>query len=106
MINAGCAAGCAARRAVPKMRRWTLRGGRGAGTDGTDGSAPNERRTRIRRAVETLPEKFRVPVRMHYGSQMTYRQIAVALGLKESTVVGRIAGALRMLRRRMGVERT
>jgi RNA polymerase sigma-70 factor (ECF subfamily) len=63
-----------------------------------------ERQDAVRRAVEALPEKFRVPVRMHFGSQMTYRQIAIALGLKESTVVGRIAGALRLLRRRMGAE--
>lgn len=63
-----------------------------------------EEQEQIRRAVEELPEKFRIPISMHYGSQMTYRQIALALGLKESTVVGRLAGALRMLRRRMGAE--
>ncbi len=63
-----------------------------------------EQQEALRRAVEALPEKFRVPVRMHYGSRMTYKEIAVALNLRESTVVGRMAGALRLLRRRMGVE--
>jgi len=41
---------------------------------------------------------------MHYGAGRTYREIAVALGLPESTIVGRMAGALRHLRRRMGVK--
>ena len=55
-------------------------------------------------AVADLPEKFRVPLMMHYGSGSTYREIALALDLRESTVVGRLAGALRLLRRRMNSE--
>jgi RNA polymerase sigma-70 factor (ECF subfamily) len=53
--------------------------------------------------VAALPEKYRVPLAMHYASGRTYREIALALGVPESTVVGRMAGALRQLRRRMGV---
>ena len=52
-------------------------------------------------AVEKLPEKFRVPIVMRYEHERTYKEIAEALNLRESTVVGRLAGALRILRRRM-----
>lgn len=63
-----------------------------------------ERRRELSAAVARLPEKFRVPLTMHYASGRTYREIAVALGLPESTVVGRMAGAIRLLRRRLCVE--
>lgn len=63
-----------------------------------------ERRRELTEAVERLPEKFQTPLLMHYASGRTYREIAVALDLPESTVVGRLAGALRLLRRRFGKE--
>lgn len=65
----------------------------------------SERRRELRAAIAALPEKFRVPLLMHYVSRRTYREIALALDLPESTVVGRLAGALRQLRRRFGEER-
>ena len=49
--------------------------------------------------IVTLPEKFRVPLVMRYAHQQTYKEIALAIGVPESTVVGRLAGALRILRR-------
>jgi RNA polymerase sigma-70 factor (ECF subfamily) len=61
-----------------------------------------EGRRELRAAVAQLPEKYRVPLVMHFGAGRTYREIALALGLRESTVVGRMAGALKRLRRRMG----
>ena len=48
-----------------------------------------------------LPEAYRVVVVMHYGAGLTYREAAAALGVRESTVVGRIAGALRRLRKQI-----
>ena len=63
-----------------------------------------ERRRELGAAVAELPEKYRLPLMMHYASGRTYREIAVALGLPQSTVVGRLAGALRLLRRRLAVE--
>src|SRR5205809_353421 len=63
-----------------------------------------ERRRELGAAVAELPEKYRLPLMMHYASGRTYREIAVALGLPQSTVVGRLAGALRLLRRRLDVE--
>lgn len=61
----------------------------------------SERRTELIRAVEAMPEKLRTPLLMHYGSRRTYKEIALALGVPESTVIGRMAGALRFLRKRM-----
>jgi RNA polymerase sigma-70 factor (ECF subfamily) len=63
-----------------------------------------ERQRELNAAVAELPEKYRVPLLMHYASGRTYREIAGALALPQSTIVGRIAGALRLLRRRLGVE--
>lgn len=56
-------------------------------------------RATLVRAVLALPESCRVPVVMHYWSRLTYRAIALALDLRESTVVGRVATGLRRLRR-------
>ncbi|MBM3493635.1 MAG: sigma-70 family RNA polymerase sigma factor [Armatimonadetes bacterium] len=58
----------------------------------------------IRSAVAALPEQVRVPIVLHYAYGHTNREIALALGLPESTVVGRIASGLRRLRRRFAGE--
>lgn len=63
-----------------------------------------ERRRELHAAIAALPEKFRVPILMHYVSRRTYREIALALDLPESTVIGRMAGGMRQLRRRLGGE--
>ena len=60
----------------------------------------SERRQEIRKAIAALPENLRVPFLMHYVSQRSYREIALALALPETTVVGRLATALQRLRRR------
>ncbi len=61
----------------------------------------SERRTELQRAFAAMPEKFRTPMLMHYASLQSYKEIAVALSIPESTVIGRMAGALRFLRKRM-----
>ena len=58
----------------------------------------HERRERIAKAICRLPEKYRVPIAMHYISRRTYREIALALDLPESTITGRLAVGLRKLR--------
>jgi len=63
-----------------------------------------ERQRELSEAMAGLHEKYRIRLMMHYASRRTYREIAAALGVPPSTVVGRIAGALRLLRRRLGVE--
>lgn len=95
------------------MRRRRVRGTIALAADVADGTPgplerllTDERRTELMGAVAGLPEKYRTPLRMHYGSEMKYREIAIALAIPESTVVGRMAGALRLLRRRLDMERT
>ena len=51
--------------------------------------------------VASLPERFRVPLVMRYAHQQSYKAIALAVGIPESTVVGRLAAALRILRRQL-----
>lgn len=63
-----------------------------------------ERTGEVRRAIVDLPEKLRVPLLMHYVSRRTYREISLALDIPETTVVGRLATALRQLRRRCNRE--
>jgi RNA polymerase sigma-70 factor (ECF subfamily) len=61
-----------------------------------------ECRRELAAAVEGLPELYRVPVLMRFGSGCSRREIAVALGVPESTVIGRLAGAMERLRRELG----
>lgn len=63
-----------------------------------------ERRRELANAVNALPEKHQTVVLMHYASGRSYREIALALDLPETTIVGRMAAALRKLRRRLGKE--
>jgi RNA polymerase sigma-70 factor (ECF subfamily) len=67
-------------------------------------STHNDRSARLNSALMALPEPQRVAMVMHYISGQTHRQIAEALGVPESTIIGRIAGGLRNLRRRFGSE--
>jgi RNA polymerase sigma-70 factor, ECF subfamily len=64
----------------------------------------NERRQEVSAAVAALPENLRIPIHMHFAARRTHREIAVALGVPESTVVGRIAAGMRRLRRRLCAE--
>jgi RNA polymerase sigma-70 factor, ECF subfamily len=63
-----------------------------------------ERRRELNRAVAALPEMLRIPILMHYASGRTYQEVALALGVPHSTVVGRIARGLSLLRRHLNVE--
>jgi RNA polymerase sigma-70 factor (ECF subfamily) len=64
-----------------------------------------ERRLEVRQAIADLPEHLQVPLLMHYVSRRSYREIALALGIPETTVVGRLATALHRLRQRFKHER-
>jgi RNA polymerase sigma-70 factor, ECF subfamily len=87
------------RRTEPLTDEWLAEGPTPEGL-----ALAAESRQRLSEAVGALPEKYRVPLLMHYGSCRTYREIALALDLPESTIVGRMAGALKLLRRRLGEE--
>lgn len=61
-------------------------------------------RLRLRSAIGSLPEGIQVPVLLFYASGLSYKEIALALDLKETTVQGRLAQGLRLLRRRLRPE--
>lgn len=63
-----------------------------------------ERRRELTAAIDSLPEKHQILILMHYGSGRSYREMALATDLPETTIVGRMAAALRGLRRRLGKE--
>jgi len=52
-------------------------------------------------ALQSLPEKFRLPLMLQYAEGMTYREIAAALRLTEAAVRGRIHRAKEQLRKEL-----
>ncbi len=67
----------------------------GAGTDRD--IMQKERRTLIRRAIESLPEKYRVVIRMRHMEEMSYEDIAENLNLPLGTVKAHIFRARELL---------
>jgi RNA polymerase sigma-70 factor (ECF subfamily) len=63
-----------------------------------------ERRRELNAAVAALPEPCRIVLSMRFGSGCTRREIATALGVPESTIMGRLARAMRLLRHELGEE--
>ncbi len=67
-----------------------------------------ETREQVEAIVKGLPERFRLPVQLHFFHGLPLREVARALGRPLSTVTGRIQTALRMLEpafRRAGLGR-
>jgi RNA polymerase sigma-70 factor, ECF subfamily len=63
-----------------------------------------DRLKRLSHALVCLPEASRVPMQLFYVSGLSYKEIALALNLSETTVQGRLAQGLRLLRRRLNSE--
>ena len=61
----------------------------------------DERRRELGDAVAALPESLRTPLLMHVVFRCTYREIALTLGVPETTVFGRTSRAVRALRQRL-----
>jgi RNA polymerase sigma-70 factor (ECF subfamily) len=55
----------------------------------------------IVRAIQELPEQFRVVFNMHEVEEMEYSEIAEQLGIQESTVRSHFSRARRMLREKL-----
>lgn len=60
-----------------------------------------EQRRQIRRAVDRLPENYRLPLTLQYFCEMSYEEIATALGVQRNTVATLIHRAKKALRRRL-----
>ncbi|MBN1866297.1 RNA polymerase sigma factor [Candidatus Sumerlaeota bacterium] len=54
----------------------------------------------VRRCVEALPDKYRESLTLRYAGDLSYREIARFLGLKETTVTMRLTYARRLLLKR------
>lgn len=55
----------------------------------------------VRRAVEGLPEEQRIILHLRAVEELSYREIAAALGIPEGTVMSRLARARDALRKRL-----
>ncbi|HLK58793.1 MAG TPA: RNA polymerase sigma factor [Chthonomonadaceae bacterium] len=55
----------------------------------------------VQSAVRQLPEKYRLPIVLHYFEELTGAEIAAVLGWKESLVWSRIYSGYRELRKRL-----
>ncbi len=62
----------------------------------------NEWERTVRCAVGQLPEKYRLPIILHYMENLSGAEVAKALDLSESAVWARIYTGCRMLRKRLG----
>ena len=59
----------------------------------------------VKQALETLPEKYRLPVWLHHGQGLPFREIADVLGVKEPAARMEASRGLNMLRDRLARER-
>lgn len=62
----------------------------------------DEVKRNLRAAVEALPERYRLPVTLHYYEGLPIAEIVPLLGLRERTIYAQISKGLTMLRRRLG----
>ncbi len=90
-----------------KTWRWLSfeRGGdeQPGGERAVDGALEDRQRTlAVRAAVEALPEKQRAVVMLCELSDLSYAQVAEALGIPEGTVASRRNTAMKSLRRSLG----
>lgn len=60
-------------------------------------AANRQLREQVETIVSTLPERYRLPVLLHYFNGMTHQEIAQALGEPRSTITRRIGRALKKL---------
>lgn len=58
----------------------------------------NEREAVVRKALENLPESYRLPLLMQHYQGMSYREISLALNIPEKTVATRLYRAKTVLR--------
>jgi RNA polymerase sigma-70 factor (ECF subfamily) len=91
-------------RGANRRRRSLRRSGRDADLSRLPGRADpgHERLDALARGVEQLPDKYRVPLTLHYLAGLSYRQVAEATGLTETRVKSRLFDARTRLRRRLG----
>lgn len=63
----------------------------------------NELEEQVRKAVDDLPEKFRIPVYLYYTLQLSVEEIANVMEIPQGTVKSRLHKARVLLRRELEV---
>lgn len=63
----------------------------------------NELEEQVRKAVDDLPEKFRIPVYLYYTLQLSVEEIANVMEIPQGTVKSRLHKARALLRRELEV---
>ena len=58
--------------------------------------------SRVRKALESLPERYRTVIRLLYYQELSYEQIGALLSVPIKTVETRLYRARRMLRQKLG----
>lgn len=72
-----------------------------SGPSPQDDAERRERDRRIRVALDSLPEEQRAVLALRAGEDLSYEEIAAALGIPIGTVMSRLARAREAMRRRM-----
>lgn len=62
-----------------------------------EAAAQSQARTKVEALVATLPEKYRLPLELHYYHGLSQTEIARMMGKDKGTISRRIAGGLRLL---------
>ena len=73
-----------------------------AGGSPLDLAAAAEERDRVAQAVRRLPRKYREVIVLHYVEEMSYEQVAAALGIRPPAARRRALRARQMLERHLG----
>ena len=97
---------------VRRAIRWAVRVGevgfrelRRAVRTPNEAALANEDATRVRNALQRLPEKYHLPLILRFDEEMGYAEIAAILHLTESGTRSRVARGLHLLEREMRGEK-
>lgn len=60
-----------------------------------------EERERVKQLIDALPQKYRAPILLYYFAELPQKEIAAALGMKESTLRSILRRAKLMLQKAM-----
>ncbi len=72
--------------------------------NGKDGLCEIEEKSSVYYAVQSLPEKYRIPIHLFYYEDMSIAEIAAATAIKEATVKSQLSRARDMLRKILNEE--
>jgi RNA polymerase sigma-70 factor, ECF subfamily len=75
--------------------------GRQAAETPYEAAARDDDQQRLQAEVATLPEAYREVILMYYYDDVTYQEVAAALGVSAATVNARLTNARKMLRERL-----